>query len=149
MFCNNIHIYPTIMTTRTSYKSYFHNNLYYYSDVIMGTLGSPIIGVSIVYPIVCSGADQRKQQSSASRAFVRGIPVNFPHKGLVKRKIFPFDDVIIKYVIFMQILHMLHSENLRFTIVTFLCLSFMYAQFGVNVHELLCRLYPSCILWES
>ena len=42
-----------------------------------------------------SGAGQRKRQSSASLAFVRGIhwwPVT-PHKGLVTRKIFPFDDV--------------------------------------------------------
>ena len=42
-------------------------------------------------------ADQRKHQSSASLAFVWGIhrwPVNFPHKGPVTRKMFPFDDVI-------------------------------------------------------
>ena len=44
-----------------------------------------------------SGVDQRKHQSSASLAFVRGIhrrPVNSPHKGPVTRKMFPFDDVI-------------------------------------------------------
>ena len=48
------------------------------------------------YSTVYSGADQRKHQSSASLAFVRGIhrwPVNFPHKGPVTRKMFPFDDV--------------------------------------------------------
>ena len=46
------------------------------------------------------GADQRKHQSSASLAFVRGIhrrPVNSPHKGPVTRKVFPFDDVIMDY----------------------------------------------------
>ena len=40
----------------------------------------------IVFSAVCSGADQRKHQSSASLAFVTGIqrwPVNFPHKGTV------------------------------------------------------------------
>ena len=45
-----------------------------------------------------SGADQRKHQSSASLAFVRGIhrwPVNSPHKGPVTRKMFPFDDIIM------------------------------------------------------
>ena len=45
------------------------------------------------------GADQRKHQRSASLAFVRGIhrwPVNSPHKGPVTRKMFPFDDVIMK-----------------------------------------------------
>ena len=42
--------------------------------------------------------NQRKCQSSASLAFVRGIhrrPVNSPHKGPVTRKMFPFDDVIM------------------------------------------------------
>ena len=48
---------------------------------------------------VYSDADQRKHQSSASLAFVRGIhrgPVNSPHKWPVTRKMFPFDDVIMK-----------------------------------------------------
>ena len=46
-----------------------------------------------VYSIVYSGADQRKHQSSASLAFVRGIrrwPVNSSHNGPVTRKMFPF-----------------------------------------------------------
>ena len=50
----------------------------------------------IVYSIVYLGTDERKQQSSASLAVVRGIrqwPVNSPLKGPVTRKIFPFDDV--------------------------------------------------------
>ena len=69
-----------------------------YSDVIMGVMASQITGVSIVCSAVCSGADQRKHQSSASLAFVRGIhrwPVDSPHKGLVTRKMFPFNDVIV------------------------------------------------------
>ena len=41
-----------------------------------------------------SDADQRKHQSSASVAFVRGT-VNSPHKWPVTREIFPFDDVIM------------------------------------------------------
>ena len=44
------------------------------------------------------GADQRKLQSSASLAFVRGNHwwlVNFPHKRPVTREKFPFDDVIM------------------------------------------------------
>ena len=43
---------------------------YHYIDVIMA---SQITSVSIVYSIVCSDADQRKHQSSASLAFVLGI----------------------------------------------------------------------------
>ena len=45
-----------------------------------------------------SGADRRKYQSSDTLAFVRETNrwlVNSPHKGPVKRKIFPFDDVIM------------------------------------------------------
>ena len=63
----------------------------------MDVTASQITGVPIVYSTVCSGANQRKHQSSASLAFVRGIhrwPVNSPHKGPVKQKMFPFDDVI-------------------------------------------------------
>ena len=71
-----------------------------YNGVIMGTIASQITSLTIVYSIVYSEADQRKHQSSASLAFVRGIhlgPVNYPHKWPVTRKIFPFDDVIMKY----------------------------------------------------
>ena len=69
-----------------------------YSDVIMSTMASEITSLMIVYSTVYSGADQRKHQSSASLAFVRGIhrwPVNSPHKGPVTRNIFLFDDVIM------------------------------------------------------
>ena len=64
----------------------------------MGTMASLITGVSIVCSAVCSGADQRKHQSSVSLAFVRGIqrwPVNSHHKGQVTQKMFPFDYVIM------------------------------------------------------
>ena len=68
----------------------------HYNDVIMSTMASQITSASIVCSTIYSGADQRKHQSSASLAFVRGIhrsPVNSPHKSLVTRKMFPFDDV--------------------------------------------------------
>ena len=70
----------------------------HYSDVIMSAMVSQITLLTIVSSTVYSGADQRKHQSSASLAFVRGIhrsPVNSPHKGPVTRKMFPFDDVIM------------------------------------------------------
>ena len=72
----------------------------YYSDVIMGALASQITSLTTVYSTVYSDADQRKHQSSASLAFVRGFhrgPVNSPHKWPVTRKMFPFDDVIMIY----------------------------------------------------
>ena len=75
-----------------------NNDPCHYSDVLMRAMASQITGVSTVCSAVCSGADQRKHQSSASLAFVRGIhrwPVNSPHKGPVTRKMSPFDDVIM------------------------------------------------------
>ena len=70
----------------------------HYNEVIMSAMASQITSLTIVYSIVYSGADQRKHQSSASLAFVRGIhwwPVNSPHKEPITRKMFPFGDVIV------------------------------------------------------
>ena len=61
-------------------------------------MASQITSLTTVYPSVYSGADNRKQQSSVSQAFVRGIhrwSVYSPHKGPVTQKMFPFDDVIM------------------------------------------------------
>ena len=55
-----------------------------YNYVMMSQMASQITSLPIVYLAVYLGADQRKHQSSASLAFVRGIhrgPVNSPHKG--------------------------------------------------------------------
>ena len=64
----------------------------------MGAIASQITSLTIVYSTVYSDADQRKHQSSASLAFVRGIhrgPVNSPNKWPITRKMFAFDDVIM------------------------------------------------------
>ena len=61
-------------------------------------MASQITSVTIVYSTVCSGVHHRKHQSSASLACVTEIQqwaVNFPHKGPVTRKMFPYDDVIM------------------------------------------------------
>ena len=50
-----------------------HNKLTHYSDVIMTSMATQITSLTIVYSAVYSSADQRKRQSSASLAFVRGI----------------------------------------------------------------------------
>ena len=62
-----------------------------YNDVIIGT------GLTIVYSTVFSGADQRKHQSSASRAFVRGIHrcrVYLTHLRLNKMTAIFVDDIL-------------------------------------------------------
>ena len=75
----------------------------------MRAMASQITSLTVVYSTVYSGANQRKHQSSASLAFPWGIhrwPANFPHKGPVTRKMFPFDDVImlrcIKYIVLLN-----------------------------------------------
>ena len=63
----------------------------------MDAIESQITSLTIVYSTVYSDADERKYQSSASLAFVRGIhrwPVISLHKWPVTRKMFPFDDVM-------------------------------------------------------
>ena len=70
----------------------------HHSDAIMNAMASQITSLMIVYSTVYSDADQRKHQSSMSLAFVRGIhrwQVNYPHKGPVTQKMFPFDEVIM------------------------------------------------------
>ena len=85
-----------------------------YNDVKMGAVVSKITSLTIVYSTVYSGADQRKHQSSASLAFVRGIhrwPVNSPHKWPVTRKMFTFDDVIMIFLTgFIKFLCCLHQD---------------------------------------
>ena len=83
-----------LLRTLTSYylnQDQYHNiealanvDLTHYSDVIMSVMAIQIIRLTIVNLTVCPAADQRKHQSSAALAFVRGIPqwpVNSPPKG--------------------------------------------------------------------
>ena len=74
-------------------KPTLHDN-----DVIMSVKASRITSLTIVYSSIYSGKDQRKHQSPASLALVRGIHrwlVNSPHIWPVTPKMFPFDDVIM------------------------------------------------------
>ena len=74
----------------------------HYDDVKMDVVASQITSLTVVYSTVYSDTDQRKHQSSASLAFVRGIhrrPVNSPHKWPVTRKMYPFHDVIMRWVL--------------------------------------------------
>ena len=82
--------------------SWCHENLHWrkcvWKSLPWRQMAPQITSITINYWTVWSGADQRKHQSSASLAFVMGIPrwpVNSPHKGPVARKMFPFDDVVM------------------------------------------------------
>ena len=100
-----IFFYPTFygVISLVIGQSYDYHNaseitLKHYCDVIIGANASDITSLTIVFSTAYWDTDQRKHQSSASLAFVRGIhrpPVNSPHKWPVPRKMFPFDDVIM------------------------------------------------------
>ena len=92
------------LTSKTNYSSPIASH---YSDVIMNAMASPITGVSIFYSTVCSSADQRKQQSSVSLAFVRVIhrwPGDSPYKGQITRLLLSFDDVIMSNTLLLTII---------------------------------------------
>ena len=127
------------------------SNENHYSDVILIAIASQITGVPIVYSTVCSGADRRKHQNSASLAFVRRIhrwPVNSPNKGSVTQKMFPFDDVIKMIPNIHWFLHcytfrcltskdfisILYSPNIIF-IPRILCLGVIYGSLKLNCEQ--------------
>ena len=66
----------------------------HYNDVIMFTMALQITSLTVVSSIIYSGVDQRKHQSPASLAFVRGIHwdrwiplTNGQYRGSVKYQI--------------------------------------------------------------
>ena len=65
-------IYKQLQMQLFAYKSYWICHPHY-NDVTMSAMESQITSLTVVYSTVYSGADQRKHQSSASLAFVRGI----------------------------------------------------------------------------
>ena len=78
--------------------SCLHHSHNHHSDVIMSAMVSQITGISTACLTGCSSVDQRKHQSSAPLAFLKGIHwrrVDSPHKGPVTQKMFTFDDVIM------------------------------------------------------
>ena len=73
-------------------RSWNGRNMYtHYSDVIMSVIGPQITGVSIVY------STSVQAQLEENIKALRHWPLwgEFPHKGPVTRKMFPFDDVIM------------------------------------------------------
>ena len=72
----------------------------HYNDVIMGAMASQITSLPIVYSTVYSF---RRRSKKKSKLCVTGLcawnspwPVNSPHKWAIMRKMFPFDDVIMR-----------------------------------------------------
>ena len=72
-------------------------HVYHYSDVVMDVIVAKMTGVSIGCSTVCSGADQRKRQSTGPCEGNSPVSGEFPHKGRVTQKMFLFDDVIMTW----------------------------------------------------
>ena len=71
----------------------------HYNDVIMSAIASLITSFTIVYSTVYSDADQKKLRVTGLCVGKSPGPVNSPHKWPVTRKMFRFDDVIMKFSI--------------------------------------------------
>ena len=87
-----------IKFTTTTWRHAYQTRVRHYNDTTMSTMASQITRFLIAYSTVFSCGGQRKHQSSASLAFVRGNhrwQVNSPQKGPVTRKMVPFDDIIM------------------------------------------------------
>ena len=120
----------------------------------MGVMASLITSLRIVYSTLYSGADQRKHQSSASLAFVRGIhrgPVNSPHKGPVTRKMLPFDDVIMPTICLASVsessllIRLLHIEAEDINIVV---MSLILTTICIFFQTIMNNKHPGCPLFE-
>ena len=62
-----------VISSNVQYIPWNLHAILHYIDVIMTTVASQITSLTVVYSIVYSEPDQRKHQSSASLAIVRGI----------------------------------------------------------------------------
>ena len=123
----------------------------------MGAIASQIASLTILYSIVYSDADQRKHQSSVSLASVRGIhrgPVDSPHKWPVTRKMFPFDDVIMRHIGVILLwrtdkrlsVHSMYNDlafSLSYSIQYLLYSPMMYREFIVNCRPLTWNIHQS------
>ena len=65
--CNVTTLTPLLVFPLRPYSTY------HYNDVIMDAMASQITSISSVYSTICTSIDQRKHQSPASLACVRGI----------------------------------------------------------------------------
>ena len=116
-----------------------------------------ITGISTVCSAVCSGAHQRKHQTSASLAFVMGNhwwPVDSLHKGPV----FPFDDIVMQIIESKQSILLFLTKAVRYVTVTDnvsciksivtpmvdhngMCFKYMHGWMG---HIYMCKVWPLC-----
>ena len=96
--CTYFHceVKTVFMLKRLPKASFTYGDWLHHDDVIMSSMASQITSLTNCLLNRLFG-----RRSKKTIAFVWGIhwwPTNSPHKGLVTRKLFPFDDVIMKPV---------------------------------------------------
>ena len=89
---NKVHVWGSFLYILWSVILVFH-----YNDVIMSSMASQITSLTIVYPMVYSGVDQRNIKAPRHWPLC-GEFTGDPQKGPVTRKMFPFDDVIMYWI---------------------------------------------------
>ena len=96
------------------------NSLYtnYYNDVIMSAMTSQIIGVSIVYSTVCL-----KFRITVFVWRIRRSPVNSPYNAPITRKMFLFDDVIMRVCFTQKVVRCTPSKIVQITAVVWMSLA--------------------------
>ena len=106
----------------------------------MSAMASKITSLTIVYSTVYSGAVQRKHQSSASLAFVRGIhrwPVNSPHNSPVTRKMIDYVIMTLYTPFLHQMIWTYYVQNcFRIYIIIFVFLINFQHQYGIDSRDL-------------
>ena len=118
-----------------------------------GHVGVSITSLTIAYSTVYPDADQRKYESTASHAFVRGIhrwPVNSSNKWPVTRRRFPFDDVIMvrSIRIIRSFLRKLHFYNAYTALASLIHCINLQVNYDNLANELLWRyVIYSVIVW--
>ena len=72
-------------------------NFSHYSDVLMSTTASQITGVSVIYSNICSGRSKKTSKLRVTGLWAGISPVTgeFPLKGPIVGKMFPFDDGMV------------------------------------------------------
>ena len=119
----------------------------HYNDVMMSMMVSEITHVLIAYSTVCSGADQRKHQSSASLAFKRGIhrrPVNSCTKGQQRGKCFHLmTSTCVEFSLSFLIFWLIWYYNMRLCFRT----GIYCIRFTVNLSRFPCN--DTSAWWES
>ena len=127
--------------------------LSHYNDVVMSAVASRISSILMVCSAVCSDARWRKYQRSALLAFVRGIHwwlEDSPHKEPVMQKMFPFDDIIMEWLVTTSLTSLIQTTADSFSIGTFGTnfwgMLMKMLQFVKNV-PLICVVYKMSPVW--